>query len=85
MALAPVLPLFKIYIYPQFDELFDPHTDPRWPRVQYQESWMIGNKRELKDNKTEAMIMLSDRMSVDSPLPSGIHIGDADVPCVSYV
>ena len=29
MAMTPVLPLFKIYIYPRFDELFDPHTDPR--------------------------------------------------------
>ena len=31
------------------------------------------------------MIILSNRMSVHSPLPSVIHIGDADVPFVSSV
>ena len=31
------------------------------------------------------MIILSNRMSVNSPLPSVIHIGDADVPFVSSV
>ena len=31
------------------------------------------------------MIILSNRMSVHSPLPSVIHIGDADVPFVSTV
>ena len=48
-------------------------------------SWMTANKRLLNDNKTEAMIILSNRMSVHSPLPSVIHIGDADVPFVSSV
>ena len=48
-------------------------------------SWMTANKLQLNDNKTEAMIILSNRMSVHSPLPSGIHIGDADVPFVSSV
>ena len=36
-------------------------------------SWMTANKLQLNDNKTEAMIILS----VHSPLPSVIHIGDA--------
>ena len=48
-------------------------------------SWMTANKLQLNDNKTEAMIILSNRMSVHSPLPSVIHIGDADVPFVSSV
>ena len=48
-------------------------------------SWMTANKIQLNDNKTEAMIILSNRMSVHSPLPSVIHIGDADVPFVSSV
>ena len=48
-------------------------------------SWMTANKLQLNDNKTEAMIILSNRMSVYSPLPSVIHIGDADVPFVSSV
>ena len=46
---------------------------------------MTANKLQLNDNKTEAMIILSNRMSVHSPLPSVIHIGDADVPFVSSV
>ena len=48
-------------------------------------SWMTANKRQLNDNKTEAMIILSNRMSVHSPLTSVIHIGDADVPFVASV
>ena len=46
---------------------------------------MTANKLQLNDNKTEAMIILSNRMSVHSPLPSVIHIGDADVPFVLSV
>ena len=46
---------------------------------------MIANKLQLNDNKTEAMVILSNRMSVHSPLPSVIHIGDADVPFASSV
>ena len=46
---------------------------------------MTANKLQLNDNKTEAMIILSNIMSVHSPLPSVIHIGDADVPFVSSV
>ena len=46
---------------------------------------MTANKLQLNDNKTEAMIILSNRMSVHSPLPSVIHIRDADVPFVSSV
>ena len=42
-------------------------------------------KLQINDNKTEAMIILSNRMSAHSPLPSAIHIGDADVPFVSSV
>ena len=43
-------------------------------------------KLQLNNNKTEAMIILSNRVSlVHSPLPSVIHIGDADVPFVSSV
>ena len=42
-------------------------------------------KLELNDNKTEAMIMLSNRMSAHSLLPPVIHIGDADVPFISSV
>ena len=48
-------------------------------------SWMTANKLQLNDNKTEAMIILSNRMSVHSPLPSVIHIGDTDVPFVLSV
>ena len=48
-------------------------------------SWMTANKLQLNDNKTEAMIIISNRMSVHSPLLSVIHIGDADVPFVSSV
>ena len=50
-------------------------------------SWMTANgKLQLNNNKTEAMIILSNRVSlVHSPLPSVIHIGDADVPFVSSV
>ena len=51
----------------------------------YVKSWMTANKLQLNDNKTEAMIILSNRMPVHSPLPSVIHIGDADVPFVSSV
>ena len=46
---------------------------------------MTANKLQLNDNKTEALIRLSNRISVHSPLPSVIHIGDADVPFVSSV
>ena len=46
-------------------------------------SWMTANKLQLNDNKTEATIILSNRMSVHSPFPSVIHIGDAAVPFVS--
>ena len=48
-------------------------------------SWMTANKLRLNDNKTDAMIILSNRMSVHSPLPSVIHIRDADVPFVLSV
>ena len=41
--------------------------------------------KRRNDNRTEAMVILSNRMSVHSPLPSVIHIGDADVPFVSSV
>ena len=41
-------------------------------------------KLQLNDNKTEAMIILSNRMCVHR-LSSVIHIGDADVPFVSSV
>ena len=46
---------------------------------------MTANKLQLNDNKTEALIRLSNIISVHSPLPSVIHIGDADVPFVSSV
>ena len=46
---------------------------------------MTANKLQINDNKTEAMIILSNRMSVHSPLPSVIHIGEPDVPTVSSV
>ena len=48
-------------------------------------SWMTTNKLQLNDNKTEAMIILPNRMSLHSLLPSVIHIGDADVPFLSSV
>ena len=46
---------------------------------------MTANKLQLNYNKTEAMIILSNKMSVHSPFPSVIHVGDADVPFVSSV
>ena len=44
---------------------------------------MTANKLQLNDNKPEAMIILSNRMSVHCPLPSAI--GDTDVPFVSLL
>ena len=46
---------------------------------------MTANELQLNDNKAEAMIILSNSMYIHSPLPSVIHIGDADVPFVSSV
>ena len=46
---------------------------------------MTTNKLQLNDTKTEAMIALSNRMSMHTSLPSVIHIGDADVPLMSSV
>ena len=46
---------------------------------------MTANKLQLNDNKTEAMIILSNRISIHSPLPPVIHIGEPDVPTVSSV
>ena len=46
---------------------------------------MSTNKLQLNDTKTEAMIALSNRMSIHTSLLSVIHIGDADVPFVSSV
>ena len=46
---------------------------------------MTANKLQLNDNKPEAMIIYSNRMSVHSALPSVNHIGDADVPFVFSV
>ena len=48
-------------------------------------SWMNANKLQLNDNKTKAIVILSGRMSIHSPLPSVVHIGDANVPFMSSV
>ena len=48
-------------------------------------SWMTANKLQLNDNKTEAMIVLSNRIHNDNTIQNRIHIGDADVPFVSSV
>ena len=48
-------------------------------------SWMTTNKLQLNDTKTEAMIALSNRMSIHTSLPAGIYIEDTDVPFVSSV
>ena len=45
---------------------------------------MTANELQLND-KAKAMIILSNRMYIHSPLPSVIHIGDADVIFVSSV
>ena len=45
-------------------------------------SWMTANKLQL-NNKVEATIILSNRMSAHNPLPSVINIGDTDVLFVS--
>ena len=46
---------------------------------------MTTNKLQLNDTKTEAMIALSNRMSIHTSLPAGIYIEDTDVPFVSSV
>ena len=48
-------------------------------------SSISANKPQLNDLKTDAMIMLSECLYIHNPLPSFIHIGDADVPFVSSV
>ena len=46
---------------------------------------MTTDKLQLNDTKTETMIALSNRMSIHTPLPYVIHIGDAVVQFVSFV
>ena len=41
---------------------------------------MTAAKLQPNDKKTEAVIVLSNKMFIHSLSPSAIHIGDADVP-----
>ena len=43
-------------------------------------SWMTFNKLKLNDEKTEALIISSQRMSLSAPLPSELVVGHASVP-----
>ena len=43
---------------------------------------MTATKLQPNDNKTEAVIILSNKMFIHSLLLSVFHIGDADVPFV---
>ena len=48
-------------------------------------TWINTNKLQLVDTKTEAMIALWNRISVHTSLLSVIHIGDTNIPFVSFL
>ena len=52
-------------------------TDVKW--------WMIHNKLQLNDSKTESIIVKSHRLSANFSLPSSMRIGNSEVLFVSSV
>ena len=42
-------------------------------------TWMTSNKLKLNDDKTECLLIASNRTSLPSPHPTSIHIGDTDI------
>ena len=59
-------------------------VDRSSPELHYRCQILDDSKQtSAKWQQAKAMIILSNRMCVHSPLPSVIHIGDADVPFVS--
>ena len=46
---------------------------------------MDDHNLQSNNTKAKAMVVLANRISVNTSLPSFIPIGDADVPFVSYV
>ena len=48
--------------------------------IQDVKSWMTYNKLKLNDEKTEALIISSQRVSLSAPLPDSLVVGDATVP-----
>ena len=43
-------------------------------------TWMTSNKLKLNDDKTECLLIVSNRTSLPNPHPTSIHIGDTDIP-----
>ena len=42
-------------------------------------TWMTSNKLMLNDDKTECLLIVSNRTSLPNPHPTSIHIGDTDI------
>ena len=42
-------------------------------------TWMTSNKLKLNDDKTECLLIVSNRTSLPNPHPTSIHIGDTDI------
>ena len=42
-------------------------------------TWMTSNKLKLNDDKTECLLIVSNRTSLPKPHPTTIHIGDTDI------
>ena len=42
-------------------------------------TWMTSNKLKLNDDKTECLLIVSNRTSLPNPHPISIHIGDTDI------
>ena len=42
-------------------------------------TWMTSNKLKLNDDKTECLLIVSNRTSLPKPHPTSIHIGDTDI------
>ena len=42
-------------------------------------TWMTSNKLRLNDDKTECLLIVSNRTSLPNPHPTSIHIGDTDI------
>ena len=42
-------------------------------------TWMTSNKLKLNDDKTECLLIVSNRTSLQNPHPTSIHTGDTDI------